>query len=78
MLKIRKNLQNLPRQNYYDTYIGDLNGFKGYVSSLRYYAHAINYDEVQQLFGSGPSLKMISDSSFPSSSDYLSIKWFFN
>ena len=77
MLKIRKNLQNLPKQNYYDTYIGDANGFKGYVSSLRYYSYAINYDEVQKLFASGPSLKMISDSSFPTSSDYLSMKWFF-
>jgi len=77
MLKIRKNLQNLPKQNYYDTYIGDANGFKGYVSSLRYYSYAINYDEVQKLFASGPSLKMISDSSFPKSSDYLSVKWFF-
>jgi hypothetical protein len=77
MLKNRKNLQNLPRQNYYDTYIGDLNGFKGYVASLRYYSYAINYDEVQSLFASGPSLKMISDSSFPETSDYLSLKWFF-
>ena len=77
MLKNRKNLLNLPKQNYYDTYVGDLNGFKGYISSLRYYAYAINYDEVQQLFASGPSLKMISDSSFPKTSDYLSIKWFF-
>jgi len=77
MLKIRKNLINLPKQNYYDTYVGDLNGFKGYVSSLRYYSYAINYDEVQALFASGPSLKMISDSSFPATSDYLSVKWFF-
>jgi hypothetical protein len=77
MLKSRKNLLNLPKQNYYDTYIGDLNGFKGYISSLRYYAYAINYDEVQKLFASGPSLKMIADSSFPKTSDYLSIKWFF-
>jgi hypothetical protein len=77
MLKNRKNLLNLPKQNYYDTYIGDLNGFKGYISSLRYYSYAINYDEVQKLFASGPSLKMIADSSFPETSDFLSIKWFF-
>jgi hypothetical protein len=77
MLKIRKNLQNLPKQNNYDTYIGDANGFKGYVSSLRYYAYAISYDEIQSLAASGPSLKVISDSSFPTSSDYLSMKWYF-
>ena len=78
MLKNRRNLKNLPKQNYYDTYIGDINGFKGYISSLRYYSYAISYDEVQSLFASGPSLKMISNSSFPASSDYLSINWFFN
>jgi hypothetical protein len=77
MLKNRKTLLSLPKQNYYDTYIGDTNGFKGYISSLRYYAYAVNYDEVQSLFAAGPSLKMISDNSFPASSDYLSIKWFF-
>lgn len=77
MLKIRRNLANLPKQNYYDTFIGDVNGYKGYVSSLRYYAYALSYDEVQNLFSAGPSLKIITSSSFPATSDYLSIKWFF-
>jgi len=30
----RKNLRTLPNQNYEDTYIGDPNGFNGYISSL--------------------------------------------
>lgn len=76
LLKQRKNLINLPRQNYYDTYIGEDAGMKGYVSSLRYYGYAINYDEVQSLFASGPSLKMITTTTMPASSDYLSMNWY--
>jgi hypothetical protein len=71
-------LINIPKQNYYDTYIGDSDGFKGYISSLRYYGYAIGYDEVQSLFASGPSLKMLKTSDMPASTDYLSINWYFN
>jgi hypothetical protein len=74
----RVTLISVPKQNYYDTYIGDTNGFKGYISSLRYYAYAIGYSEIQALFAGGPSLKMITTDSMPASSDYLSINWYFN
>ena len=77
MLSKRVTLLSVPKQNYYDTYIGDTNGFKGYVSSLRYYGYAIGYSEIQALFASGPSLKMIANDSMPASTDYLSINWYF-
>jgi hypothetical protein len=73
----RVTLISVPKQNYYDTYIGDTNGFKGYISSLRYYAYAIGYSEIQALFAGGPSVKMITTDSMPASSDYLSINWYF-
>ena len=76
LLKQRKNLINLPRQNYYDTYIGEEAGMTGYISSLRYYGYAVGYDEVQSLFASGPSLKMITTTSMPETSDYLSMNWY--
>lgn len=76
-LKQRKNLISFPRQNYYDTYIGDNAGFKGFISSLRYYGYAIGYDEIQTLFASGPSLKMINSSTMPASSDYFGANWYF-
>ena len=76
LLKQRKNLINLPRQNYYDTYIGEDAGMSGYVSSLRYYGYAIGYDEIQSLFASGPALNMISTTTMPQSSDYLSMNWY--
>jgi len=77
LLKQRKNLLYLPRQNYYDTYIGD-DGMKGYISSLRYYGYAIGYDEVQSLFASGPSLVMVTTTTMPASSDYLAMNWYTN
>jgi hypothetical protein len=77
MLSKRVTLISVPKQNYYDTYIGDTNGFKGYVSSLRYYGYAIGYSEIQALFASGPSLKMIESDAMPASTDYLSINWYF-
>jgi len=77
VLTQRKILRNLPQQNYGDTYIGDAGGFKGYVSSLRYYSKAISYEEIQTLFASGPSLVMLSGEAMPKSNDYLSMNWFY-
>jgi len=78
VLTKRTILINLPKQNYYDTYIGDTSGFKGYISSLRYYSKAISYDEIQSLFAAGPSLKMLNNSLMPPSSDFLSMNWYYN
>jgi len=77
VLTKRTILVNIPKQNYYDTYVGDSSGFKGYISSLRYYSKAINYDEIQALFSSGPSLKMNASDQTPNSSDYLSMNWYY-
>ena len=76
LLKKRVNLINLPKQNYYDTYIGEEAGMPGYISSLRYYGYAVDYEEIQSLFASGPSLKMISTTTMPASSDYLAMNWY--
>jgi len=78
VLTKRTILINLPKQNYYDTYIGDTSGFKGYISSLRYYSKAISYDEIQSLFAAGPSLKMLNNTLMPPSSDFLSMNWYYN
>lgn len=77
MLSKRVTLISVPKQNYYDTYIGDTNGFRGYISSLRYYGYAIGYNEIQALFASGPSLQMLESDAMPTSTDYLSINWYF-
>lgn len=79
MLKKRVNLNNIPKQNYYDVYIGQNSGMNGYISSLRYYNYAVGYDEIQSLFRAGPSLKMISNDDMPAGlNDYLSVNWYFD
>ena len=40
-------LKNIPKQNYYDTTVGDKKGFGGYISNLRYYDYAISDVEIQ-------------------------------
>ena len=77
VLTKRTILINNPKQNYYDTYIGDSGGFNGYISSLRYYASAISYEEIQSLFASGPSLKILSSNIMPLSNDFLSMNWYY-
>ena len=77
VLTQRKILMNIPKQNYYDTYIGQSNGFNGYISSLRYYAKAINFEEIQSLFSAGPSLTMITTRNMPQSNDFLSMNWYY-
>jgi len=75
----RKVLNNLPRQNYYDTYIGDLNGgFEGNISSLRYYDYALKYDDIQALFGKGPNLTKLDDTAISPGQDYISSNWYYN
>ena len=75
VLTQRKTFTNLPRQNYYDTIIGDSEGFSGFISSLRYYSHALNYEEIQNVFGKGPNLKSI-DTASGNVMDYLSLNWY--
>ena len=77
VLTQRKTFTNLPRQNYYDTIIGDSNdGFTGFISSLRYYSHALNYEEIQSIYGKGPNLKSIDTNMNSGVMDYLSINWY--
>jgi len=77
VLTQRKTFTNLPRQNYYDTIIGDSGeGFSGFISSLRYYNHALNYEEIQNVYGKGPNLKSIDTNMNSRVMDYLSINWY--
>jgi len=78
VLTQRHNLQTLPKQNYDDTYIGDPNGFIGYISSLNYYNYALNYDQIQSDYVKGPNMKMKNDKSKINYKDYLAMKWYYN
>jgi Concanavalin A-like lectin/glucanases superfamily len=74
----RKILNNLPRQNYYDTYLGEDNGFRGNISNLSYYDYALRYDEIQSIFGQGPNLTVIDNTPIRPGNDYISSSWYYN
>ena len=73
----RKNLHGLPNQNYQDTYIGDRLGFKGYISSLHYYAYALNYDDIQADYVKGPNMKVVGQDTKVNYKDYLAMNWYY-
>ena len=75
----RKNMDVVPKQNYGNIYVGDgINGMNGYISSLRYFNHAIGHGQIQDLMYKGPNLKMEGDMWNNTSPPYLSLKWYFN
>ena len=78
VLTQRHNLQTLPKQNYYDTYVGDPQGFNGFISSLNYYNHALNYDEIQADFVRGPNMILKGTNTKINYKDYLAMNWYYN
>lgn len=78
VLTQRHNLQTLPKQNYYDTYVGDPQGFNGFISSLNYYNHALNYDEIQADYVKGPNMTMKGTNTKINYKDYLAMNWYYN
>jgi len=78
VLTQRHNLQTLPKQNYYDTYVGDPQGYNGFISSLNYYNYALNYDQIQGDYVKGPNMVMKGDNTKVNYKDYLAMNWFYN
>lgn len=78
VLTQRKNLKTLPYQNYYDTYIGDVQGFNGMIASLNYYAYALNYDQIQDDYAKGPNMTLKGQTNQINYKDYLAMNWYYN
>lgn len=78
VLAQRKNLLTLPQQNYYDTYIGSPNSFDGYISSLNYYAYALNYDQIQADYVKGPNMRLQGQNTKINYKDYLAMNWYYS
>jgi len=76
----RANLMNVPKQNYYDINIGAAGGYSGYLSNLRYYDHALNVFDINNIVMFGPNTANSSLSSDYQSANgdysYLSTKWY--
>jgi hypothetical protein len=70
-------LPNIPKQNYENVFICNNGGFSGYISNLRYLAHAANVGEIQKIVNAGPNTTIISGQSGGKlNTDYLSSTWY--
>jgi len=76
LLKRRKELVSLPRQNYGEIWTGLLGGFSGYLSKLRYYNYALEFNEIEELVKEGPSKGVCGDTG--EHPPYLDDDWWFD
>ena len=79
VLTSRKDLVNVPRQNYGDVFVCRDGGFAGQLSDLRYFASALNVFEINNIVGGGPNLTTSSSTTAPSGSSnpyFLSSLWY--
>ena len=73
----RKEFDQVIKQNYGNIYVGDsAMGVDGYLSSLRYYDHAIGTNTIQDILYNGPNLKMEGSDMTHTSPPYLSMRWY--
>ena len=76
----RHNMTSAPKQNFNDIVVGAHGGFPGKLSNLRYYAHALNVFEINNIVMFGPntsSSKLSIDSKGKSGSySFLSNLWY--
>jgi hypothetical protein len=73
----RRNLMNVPLQNYDDIRICDSGGFNGNLSNLIYYSYSLNAIDINNLALAGPNttnLDTVPNNSYGSS--YLSTMWY--
>jgi hypothetical protein len=78
LLKKSHILKNIPRQNYYDTYIGDNNGFGGYISNLKYYDYSIHDYDIQKIMIKGPNINQKENKEIKFNPPFLSMSWYYN
>ena len=60
-VKKSKILDSIPKQNNGDLWVNLFGGFDGYLSKLRYYDEALQYEEIQQIIKEGPSKIITAD-----------------
>lgn len=77
VLAVRKNLNSVIKQNYGDIFVGDsANGMNGFISSLRYFDHAIGNIKIQEIIHHGPNLKAIGNENQETMPPYLATRWY--
>ncbi len=74
-LKVRKELSSIPKQNDDDFWVNMYGGFEGYLSNIRYYAYAVDFNEIYNNIKAGPSTNNCIDTG--EVPPYLDDSWWF-
>lgn len=80
-LKTVHELLTLPRQNYYNLYLSQNDGFAGHLTTMQYFNYDLTYSQIIDITKTGPNLKVQTDnttdenSNLSSNLPYLSNKW---
>lgn len=75
----RKNLVNVPKQNYYDVNVCPSSPYDGYLSDLRYFNKALTVVDINNIVSRGPNLNNANTGSSSKQnvgSNYLSTLWY--
>ena len=75
-MKTRKELTSIPKQNDDDFWMSMFGGFEGYLSNVRYYSYAIDFNEMNTMIKNGPSANNCIDTG--EVPPYLDDNWWFN
>ena len=74
-LKITKNLNSLPRQNYGNLWVNCFGGFDGYISKLRYHEFALDPLDIENFSRDKPNISSCNISG--DTPPYLDPQWWF-
>lgn len=74
--KVRKELKSLPKQNDDDLWVNMFGGFEGYMSNMKYYPYAIDFNEINKNIKEGPSASNCIDTN--EVPPYLDDNWWFS
>ena len=73
-------VNDIPRQNYGNVYVGTSGGFDGFISNLWYYDYALNAMDIQGLVAKGPTTTLATNSPqntiLSTDSNYFSSAWY--
>ena len=73
----RQNLNNVPKQNYYDVNVCPFNGFNGLLSNLQYFNYALSVIEINTIVKAGPNTTNLSKTKYnPVSVNAISTYWY--
>jgi hypothetical protein len=75
-LKVRKELNSIPRQNNGDFWVNMFGGFEGYLSNIQYFNQAVTFGNINALMKAGPSSDSCMDTG--EAPPYMDNNWWFN